>query len=314
LLSRKQEFIRKIVYPKKGKRAGRVTVTFNELQETFNLRAGLKQGDSTTYANRFIREVLRSMVHSENIGFPPSFNKANKDINKVKTTDGVLAKLGWMEKVPSSYKLNDVLFNPLKVEETQEGKRMLSFFKESELKERNFSLPEYRAAVLCCLPRIDPLSSDKLEAQLSRTPLQVDYSTIKMFEKGKMPLMAPTLDQAYAFHVSAKNAKSKTKLEHYEIARNTFLATTKNVIFTDKRGTTYHSISEIPKNVDAFLRKKYKYPMKKRELDESSMEIDSQKIVEAVKAPSSLPTQVAKAGKVARVVRKETASKRQKST
>jgi len=267
LLTMKQDYIRKRQLAK-----GQSSVSHFELQSDFNSLSGIKVDEKSGYGVNLVKAICYSSTKPRNGGFPGSFIHASRKINEVKSDLALISKLGWTELSPSQHKLSEVLFNTVDEDmETRDGKTFVT--KRSLVNitqdKRNFVNQEFRTAVALSLPRLDPASAKPMDEQLKVDPLS--HKKRSIFENFKDPsraLLVDRLNESYAFRVSLKNPKSKTKEVHYKISRDRLLAQSANIPLIDSTGRTYPKLGDIPEQVVKYLRKKYNYP-EKRSRDEA---------------------------------------------
>jgi len=275
MLQQKDVLIRKITY---GRDSKIKPLTAHELLEQFftifNLK-GSKGLDS--YAVKLIRGILHSSIKLVNKGFPGGFVHSNRVNNKVKGDASLLTVLGWTPLVPSSQRILDVLFNT--VDDSYglvdgKNKVIARSLQNISKRGRDFSHQEFRTAVFLTVPKLDFSSDVSLEKQLDVNPLDSKMSpnVARAYSDQKVSVVVNNLQQAYAFKVSLEKPKTKTTLTLYENKRNKLLNSTANLSILDARGKKYQTFSELPEKCQHFLRKKYRYPNKKRALSSDGTE------------------------------------------
>jgi hypothetical protein len=272
------------------KRGGKtITLTYHQLMQRFNDVLGIKSEESKTYPVKLLKGILASCVKAHNLGFPGGWIHKNREINKVKTDAGLIQLLGWTEKIVSPYKLNEVLFNAVDVSygmvdgrQTIIGHSLQNLSREG----RNMSFQEFRTAVLLTLPRMDLDNKVDFDKHSKLEPLDFkDPDVADRFCTTQMINVVDSVSQAFAFRVNIKNPKSKTTLAHYANVRGRLLNSTAGVKLVDRKGKEYESFSKIPEAAQNFLRKKYRYPIK-RTIDDATAGGESSASHEAV-APGS---------------------------
>ncbi|USW07215.1 hypothetical protein [Downy mildew lesion associated ormycovirus 5] len=267
LLAIKQTFIRKRT-PKKGETV--FYVTSQELRSVFNQRSGLTNPKS--YGSRVVRALLATIVSVSNKRFPGSWIRSNRDRNHVKSDLGLLAILGYTEKVPYNHKLQSVIFTDTTVDPKAQLK-LRGKFNKDEFKELSFL--EFRSAVSLTCNRIDPKSSDSFEKQISVEPLACkNPQIIKCYDNSKYFKSIDALHRAHAIMVSVGKSTSKSKPIHYEKARNEFLhATAKNPIM-DCTGREYSTIKDLPKPLLEFMCALYRFRYKEKRTAEEDLPME----------------------------------------
>jgi hypothetical protein len=268
LLNTKQEFIRK---QKFSQESGKSSTSFNVLQETFNVSAGLKAKESS-FIIKFIKTVIKSSIMKHNKGFPGGWIHASRTRNKVKSDFALLNVMGWTEKVSSTHKLNEVIFNTVDPRDKNDLKSKEKIINITADR-RQFLHAEFRTAVALTLPRLDTSKPQNHEVDYKLDPLSVkDLRICNNFCVDKRDLLVDQLNEAYIFRVSEKNPKSKTKPIHYKIARDRLLNLSSNMPLKDATGKQFTTFSAIPAPTQKWLREKFRYPAK-RVRDEVSQQV-----------------------------------------
>jgi len=270
LLSRKWNFLRRRTPQKKEEIH---PVTSSELRDIFNKRTGL--ADKTqSYPAKMIKSLLAVATSPKNGNFPGGWISSNRSINGVKTDIGVYFKLGYTERVPFAHKLTDVLFTDTSINPSARlqlrDKKKIEEFKE-------LSFLEFRAGCLMTAPRLDVTSSETFESQMKKDPMVIrSPSVLDSFGKQKFFRSVDTLNRAHALKLSLDRKAPKTRVVHYQIARNEFLHTCARIPILDGQGNEFTKISDLPKPILDFCKNTFRYQMgTKRSIDESSMDVDS---------------------------------------
>jgi len=309
LLNSKDTLIRKISFGKDSKLA---SLTAFQLQEQFNTILGIKGRAQTSMPVRLLKGIFASCCKISNKGFPGGFIHSLRARNGVKSDYSVLTLMGWIPKIVSQTKLSDVLFNTVDVSyATVDGKTTVvgRSMQNISLKGRNMSFQEFRTAVALTAPRIDFDSEVPFDTQIKKEPL--DYTSVKelktvsLFADPKLQLCVNLSQQTYALKVSIPNKGSKTTITHYENSRNRFLASTANITIRDSKGKSYDSFSSLPQKAQDYMRKKYRYPVK-RSAEEPPTEEGDAMITDAPQGE----TQSAKVAKKAKFNKRQAAEKR----
>jgi hypothetical protein len=262
LLNLKQEFIRKKKFPSDSKKT---PVTFNLLQESFNISTGLKSTGEVTFIVKFIKATLHSAIQLHNRGFPGGWTNACRTRNGVKSDFALLNILGWTEKVPSNHKALEVLFNTVDLKSKDNGLKKDQVVNITQDK-RHFSYQEFRTAVALTLPRLDVRVPANHARDMKLDPLSVkDLRICKNFCEERRDLLVDSLNESYILKVSLKNPKSKTKEVHYKNFRDRLLNASANVTLIDARGNKFSKFSDIPEKTQKFLRDTFRYPSKRKE-------------------------------------------------
>jgi hypothetical protein len=254
---------------KKGEKS--LKVTFSDLQETFNLKSGLRGKDD--YTSFFLKNVFKILVSPHTKTFPGGWVHAAKISNSTKSIVGLLFSMGWVEKSPLKSKILDVLFNDTLYNDKGDIMPRLINKKDSK---RNSTFIEYRTGVALLLPMIHPTSKFSLDEQISLDPLKIKSDTIlSTYSQLPYSKLVDKLNHASALKQSCTVKGSKTKPIHYEMAKNELCHLSDKVTYTDATGYKYDQLSQIPEHVDNFLRKKLSFP-KKRAREEEGVQLDEQ--------------------------------------
>jgi hypothetical protein len=290
LLQQKDVLIRKITY-KKGSKLRPLTA--HELQEQFNTIFLLKKTENESFAVKLTKAILASATKPSNKGFPGGFVHSNRVKNGVKNDSSLLTILGWTPKVLSQTRLLDCLFNTVDDSYGQvEGKTKIigRSLQNISKKGRNFSFQEFRTACVLTCPRLDFSSESSYEDQLKVDPLdnKIEENVIKRFEDNTIQKIVDLNQQTYALKINLNNPKSKVTLAGYENVRNRLLASTANVPIKDAKGTSYETFSKLPEKAQTFLRKRFRYPVKKRSREEQT-EVQTEQSVQ-MEVDTSVPS------------------------
>jgi len=256
---------------RRSQRKDNVVLTYFQLQQRFNDILGIRAEDSKSFAVQMLKGILASCVKPHNVGFPGGWIHKKREVNKVKSDAGLIQLMGWTEKIVSPYKLQEVLFNT--VDSTREEKDQSKVIGRSMVnlsqKGRNMSFQEFRTAVCLTVPRLDLKDLKTLDSQSKVEPLDwKNQDVCERFSTNEFVSMTDSLNVAFAFKVNLKNPKSKTNLVHYENARGKLIGMTANKPITDQSGNKYDTFSDLPNPVQSFLRKKYRYPIKRPNKDD----------------------------------------------
>jgi hypothetical protein len=266
LLNLKDEFLRKQKFAQNTKRS---PVSFNKLQETFNVHFGLKGQGEQSYVVRFIKATLSSCIKLHNKGFPGGWINALRVRNGVKSDFALINMLGYTEKVPSNHKLLKVIFDTVDNDSDSKKAKIVNITQDK----REFLHSEFRTAVALTLPRLNTDLPSKHEEQMKVDPLSVkDLQVCRNFCGQKRDLLVDALNESYVFRMSVDNPKSKTAPIHYGLKRNRMLALSANIPLMNAKGTVFDRFSDLPEGTQKFLREKFRYPLKKRVAEDSQQQ------------------------------------------
>jgi hypothetical protein len=269
LLNAKSEFIRRKNFPRES---GKVPISFNVLQETFNTLTGLRSDQSMPFSISMIKAILASCIKQHNKGYPGGWIHATRTQNSVKSDFALTNLLGWVEKVPSEHKLLEVLFNTVDLPDDSNDIKKPTVINITKDK-RNFTHREFRTAVALSLPRVVRSNPEQALKDLSLDPFSVKSLAIcNTFCLDKRDRLVDQLNEAYAFRISLKNPKSKTKEIHYKNSRDRLLALSANIPLRLLNGKVVETFSALPKELQKTFRDKFRYPLKKRDREAASDE------------------------------------------
>jgi hypothetical protein len=309
ILRLNQDVVRKRPQPT-GKNSPRVhTTSLGDLQDLFNEKFGLKRSDLQPWAVSFLKAILSESTKSNQSFFPGGIIHAARVRNTVRTSDGILAKLGYVPVVPQDQKLREVLLTRIieKEEKAKEGSsskpqtssdpskgkegetnRYLALVSDSEWKEQGCSFTELRTAVVLSLAKYNPKVDKSPKEQIEVESLASITKSTRSYYKEHAEVV-DALNYAYAVKVSLKDKRSKSKPSHFLEARNRLINATANKPFVDALGIRYSRFQDTPDQIRGYLEKKYhsKKNDAKRSA-EDSMQVDNAPKEEA---PMSAPPQ-----------------------
>jgi hypothetical protein len=255
LFSKYKQYLR--VKPKARNESKSLRVNYSDLQETFNLKSGLK--GKNDFVSLLMKETFKILVGPSTRNFPGGWVHSLRNMNKTKSTVGILFHMGWVEITPLKSKIYDVIYNT--VIEKEGGRKSIINYKKLP---RGASFLEFRTAVAMLMPMIDPESEIPLKDQISVDPLRItDENILAGYTPVPQQRMVDKLNHANALKQSVAVSASKTRPVHYEMARNELLHLSDKVKITDARGTIYPSHQELPKKVFSFLKDQFSFTLKR---------------------------------------------------
>jgi hypothetical protein len=222
------------------------------LRESINTSFALKKQGGNPFIENFVKGVMRELTNTRDTHFPASFFKAAKIANKVSSTDGILQKLGYVPKMPSTQKVIQIYSNFYSKKEEKEA---LIETPTSKTPHEN-SHKEFGAAVKLLLPKISCSSNKSCKEQLKSDSIRTTNQNMLQYYN-KHTEAVNEVNKTYAFLVAAKNPKNKkAKPIHFknEKDRTSNLVYTK-MDFLDSDGKKYHNYKDIPANVRKYLQK-----------------------------------------------------------
>nr|USW07213.1 hypothetical protein [Erysiphe lesion-associated ormycovirus 4] len=271
-LARKSAYLRKRSPQGKEKV---YTVCSQELRNTFNSRTGLND-KSKSYSTMLLKAALAVITSTTNRTFPGGWIKANRDINRVKSDNGLLYKLGYTEKIPYSNKILSVLNNTVRTKPDSK----LHIVNQATPEHPDWNFLEFRAGATLFAPFINHLSGEEFSKQIKREPLSCkNVATIDTFSNTKYYKTINTLNRAHALLLTVGKGGSKTKPIHYEIARNEFLHSCAKIPIIDGHGTERTKLSDLPEPVYGFMKKTFRFnsskPKRSVEVEDSPQQEQS---------------------------------------
>jgi hypothetical protein len=237
-------------------------VTISDLMDTFNSETGLKKS-SDAYSATLFKSTLSLLTRASNENFPGNWMYSAKELNKVKSNEGLINSLGWDLCVPSWFKEKKVLFTDCF--KSTDNKCIIRPVDEKNYPS-GFGWKEFRTGVLLSLPLYDSLSTKGIEDQLRGSDLAPRRPEVLRFLKRNHRLVA-LMNKSFAALTALSMKNTKTDPRFYEALRNKLLAETANIPFTDARGNQYVSARNLPKNYLEWAQKffRYKIPELKRD-------------------------------------------------
>jgi len=223
------------------------------IKAKFNEESGLKAPGIPAYITNMVLSILAQLVKPTNKHFPGAWIHALKVRNGTKSSDAIVAKLGYKPIVVAPNKVLSVLLT--KTEEKNSKVSIVPKSKEMETAEDCCDFREFRAGITLLLPLLTS------RGNISKKDISVDPLTVKtggvvaLYKDMKDSIDA--LDLAYSIKVALSNPKNKTATpQHFIAARGKFLNTfSGQETFMDARGEVYERYSELPEHCRMFLEK-----------------------------------------------------------
>jgi hypothetical protein len=236
------------------------------LKSMIDTEFGFTLPGSDPFVKSFIRQTLALATSVLNRSFPASYYACAKSENNVKTTEGLLAVLGYIQITPSVNKCLKISQVTFKVNEKGQPLSYEKIDQDKELPQNT----EFHMAVKCLLPLIKKSDSEKISDQLKNPEKFLSESSRVLYKTHSSDL--DLLIKAYAFF-SASHSKKKTKLVHVQNAiGHASRQIVEKMPYQDAEGKTYASYMDIRYTYRAALEKllKRRRSPKKRKSDEKS--------------------------------------------
>jgi hypothetical protein len=178
------------------------------LRDSVETEFGFKQPGINQFVVNLIKQTLTIMTSETQKHFPASFYAVAKSENKVQSSEGILAVLGYIKLLP---KLNKLAFIASQTFETDDkGKPTKVDYENKEPLPRDGT---FYAMCKLTLPLLHKDDNVALKDQLKNPELHLTEQARKYF-KEKTPCI-DALNKAYAFSAAFKAKKTKkTKLVH----------------------------------------------------------------------------------------------------
>jgi hypothetical protein len=250
------------------------TTNSEVLKQSINTAFTLKREGGNPFVDGFIKGVLREMTQTRESHFPASFFKTTKVCNKVTTTDGILQRLGYVPKMPSTQKVIQISSNFYSKKEDGTAKIEL----DTKDTPHDNSHKEFGAAVKLLLPKIDCSKAD------CRTQLKGDTirttNPVSLAYYNKHAEVIDEVNKAYAFLVTAKSSRNKkTKPIHFKNQKDRALNLAFSKLeFQDSTGRKFSNYTDIPaqirKTLQSLLHKHIKLARKAEEDDPQAMSLE----------------------------------------
>jgi len=217
-----------------------------QMRELVNQALGLDDRQGSAYVNSLIKQLFNIMTNGSSHYYPSAFYKAAEYSNNVKTTDGILHKMGYSPLRPSLTKALDIALNGTYVEE---DKKVIII---SPPKEGDDLLPRdkvFFAAVSLLTPTIDVTSNVDVAKMLNARNRPLSSNSIDFFKSNRN--LVQEMDKVYAFRSSLSKKGSKTRPVHYHNAKGRWARNVNKTIptFLMNSGEEYDGYSAIPLHI-----------------------------------------------------------------
>jgi len=233
-------------YRKVSKKA----VHLEKLRDMVNSEFGFKNPGFNEYVRDLITQTLALMTSENQTFFPASFYACAKSENDKKTTQGLLASLGYVCIIPNPDKVKYIATRKIVLGDNGAPSKIENVDKDKFL-ERD---KEFEMGVKMILPLLDGTRNTKLKSQLKDPIGSLSMQTQTYYKS--ISSLVDEVNKAYAFLVSyeKKQKKSKTKITHVvsKIGECSRLVQNK-AQFKDARGTLWNEYMDIPYEYRKFL-------------------------------------------------------------
>jgi hypothetical protein len=252
------------LYRKRSKDATNLQVLRDAVENEF----GMKSPNFDDYIKSLLLQSFSHLTSELQKFYPASFFAVAKSENNVSSTEGLLAKLGYVKLLPSVNKLKFVSTQRFEKDEHGKPKSV-----NREVKEELTPDQEFYAAVKLTLPLISKRDDISIADQLKSPELYLNEASRELYKKNGD--LVDAWNKAYAFSSAhAKGKTKKTKLVHVanEVGRVARLVD-KRMTYTDAEGNTYDTYMQLRYTYRKALEKLYnrKRSPKKRTAADSSV-------------------------------------------
>jgi len=241
-----------------------------QLKNIIDTEFGFTVPGSDEFVKTLVRQTLSLMTSQLSKSCPASFYAVAKSENNIKTTEGILAVLGYVFVLPSVNKCIQVSKLQFAIDEKGLA---TGFAKPREDKEELPHNQEFTMAVKLLLPLLDKSDEYKLADQVKNPLRSLTQSSLAFYKMHAKEI--DEVNKAYAFATASKSKKSKTKPIHVQnaVGKAARVVTTK-LPFQDGNGNIYASYMDIRYSYRKLLEKllQRRRSPKKRKVDDSDIE------------------------------------------
>jgi len=220
------------------------------LRDAVKIAFGFHQPAANPFIKSLILQTIGLMTAEDHRFFPASFYKACKEDNNVKTSEGILDRLGYSALLPAPNKVKFV--SRQRFAHDENGKPIKGISGEEKLPRNQ----EFHAAVKILLPLIQTNDKVSLANQMKSPETHLTHSSLTFYkEQGNI---VSQYGKAYAFASAfAKGKSKKTKIVHVEneVGRVSRSADSSLKTFQDASGRTFDTYMTIPYSLRKFMEK-----------------------------------------------------------
>jgi len=220
-----------------------------ELREVIALLFGLKEeGANKSYFGTLIRQSMAQLTKINEPNFPGGWIHALRERNNARSTEALLARCGYVPKVGSMLKLQNVVMTKVKTRQIDDKMVKTLIPCNQEHTPEGITPTEFRVAVCMALPLIDPQSNKSIKDQLRRDGLSCrEPNTLRAYDS--LSELADVVNTAFAIKVDIPDKKSKSAPVHFEHVRARAERMSAHVPIVDASGTEYPRVMAVPRHI-----------------------------------------------------------------
>jgi len=222
------------------KRMSKKSCHLQILRDAIENEIGTKSPGFDKFVRSLLLQTFSQMTAPEQGFFPASFFAVAKSENVFTSTEGFLAKLGYVQLIPSLNKVKYVCTQ--KFEKDDDGKPTSVSY---QVKEGLTHDQEFHSAVKILLPMISKRDDVSIEEQLKRPEIYLSDQSREFYKKHAD--LVDSFNKTYAYSSAyAKKSSKKTKLVHVmnEVGKVSRLVDRK-LDYVDANGKTVKSYMEL---------------------------------------------------------------------
>jgi len=266
-------------------------VTIEMIRMAIDQAVGI-QSETAWYVKDYLRQTFNLMTSTTSSPFPASFYKVAKDLAGVKTSEGLLYKMGYQPLLPSVSKIVAVTTHTFSGDGSKESPIKL------EPPPKECTLPQdkaYQAAVKILLPLCN-VGDKKVLKQLKSSWTDVSDENLKFYKEHKAEVKEYNTPYAYLASMISKKKSKKTKPVHFvnEIGKVTRSICSKITEYKTRDGQAFSSYMELPiayrRAFEQLLKRKASPAKRKIDLDQSDDDMDVGATAPSSQVVSSDPT------------------------
>lgn len=253
ILKRDSTFYRKMPakLDKSGKKGKTPVVHLQKIRDVIDTELGFNQPGSDPYVRSLITQTFKQMTCETQHWFPPAFwAHAKKKNGDCKSTEALMAKMGYIKLIPQPNKIVRVFTKRFEVNGEGKPTKMVDL-KKDELLTHN---QEFRAGVKLVLPLLQS-GKISLEKQVFKNEDYVSKIAITLYNE--IAEKSDDLNKAYAFLSSYEGRKSKkTTVTHvHNMIGKAARAIDSKLPYKDGNDIEYENYQDIKKDYRTYLEK-----------------------------------------------------------
>jgi hypothetical protein len=239
----------------KGRILARPTLNLEDLKSKFNENSGLKAPGVPAYVTGLVTGLLSELVKTTNPSFPGVWIHSLKSRNGVKSSDGIIAMMGYKPIVATPHKILKVFLS--KTSKSGNKDIIAPYDTTKSDKENSPDYREFRAAVSLTLPLLDT-KSNMTRKNLAIDPLSVtNKNTIDHYKS--IVSNVDALDLCFSIATAVSNPSNKIATPaHFANAKGALVSSfSETKGFIDSNGIIFDRYLDIPEHCRKFLEKTF---------------------------------------------------------